>query len=74
MQKKDLKILDTEREDKMKKTKQIRIKKDYYMPKYYSVHLCEYKNGNIVYERLLSYFKKKKDAEKYKKEYIKKRR
>jgi len=54
-----------------KKTKQIRIKKDYFRKGYYSVHLCEYKNGKIVYEKTLDYFKKKSCAETFKRLYKK---
>ena len=54
-----------------KKTKQIRIKKDYFRNGYYSVHLCEYKSGKLAYESTLGYYKKKRDAETFKRLYKK---
>ena len=53
----------------MKKTKQIRIEKDAYAIGYYTVYLNEYIDGKLVYQSVLDYFKKKTDAEKFRRLY-----
>jgi hypothetical protein len=52
-------------------TKGVRIKKDYFLNGFYSIHVTKYRDGNMIYESTLGYFKKKKDAEKLKADYIK---
>lgn len=54
----------------VKITEQVRIKKDYFMEGYYSVHLCRYRDGKPTSERLIDYAKKKKDAQKIKRLYL----
>ena len=53
------------------KTTQVRIKKDYYMKGYYSVHHCEYKDGKITSEELIDCDKKHANAVDIKKKYLK---
>jgi hypothetical protein len=58
----------------MATTKQIRIRKNYYMSGYYSVHSAKYKNGKLVFERLIGYDKSKKKADLIKKQFLKRRK
>ena len=47
-----------------RKVRQIRLRKDYFRTGYWSVHDVEYKDGEIAYEVLVDYTKKKSDARK----------
>lgn len=52
-------------------TKQIRIRKDYFMIGYFSVHETEYRNGKLSYESYIGKSKTKKGAMQIKKDYMK---
>lgn len=52
-----------------KRTKRIRIKKDFFLKGKHSIHATEYLNGKIVYDSVLNFFTGKKQAEKFRKDY-----
>lgn len=54
---------------KVKKTRQIRIRKNGFRKGYYSVYDTTFKDGKMTSETLIDFTKKKKDAEKIKKLY-----
>lgn len=57
--------------EKMTRTKQIRLRHNYYMRGTWSVHKAEYVNGKLVYESLIGYSDNKRGARKIKENYLK---
>lgn len=41
----------------------IKVYKDRFRKGYHSVHEIEYRNGKLVYDKMIDYFKSKKDAD-----------